>query len=169
MRKSNLLIAVYNAEGQQIDLIKTNIEDVKNQLFIDTATWGLLIYEKELGIKTDLNKTLDERRSLIKSKQRGIGVVGAELIKIVVDSWTNGNVDVAFTSGTIIITFQDVNGIPSNMTDVIKAIEDIIPCHLPVTYIYKYMTWAEFDTYNKTWDEWEALNLTWAEFEEYRE
>ena len=46
---------------------------------------------------------------------------------------------------------------------------DVIPAHLDITYEFTYLTWAEFDNYNKIWQEWDNLNLTWKDFEKYKE
>ena len=150
-RKSQFSKDLLSAQQSEIDRLSNNIADLEKQLNIDTATWALSIYEKDLGIESDLTitKSLDERRSVIKSKWRGTGKVDRTLIKLVVDAFTNGNVNIGF-DGRIIVTFNDVKGVPPNMGDVYKAIEDIKPAHLEIIYIFTYLTWNEFDNYNKT-------------------
>lgn len=167
-RKSNIFQEIFTAAGIELDTMDLTIEDVEAQLSVDTATWGLVFYEKDLKITPDLSKPYEERRSVIKSKWRGVGKIDRTLIKLVVDAFTNGDCEVTF-DGKINITFTSVYGIPPNMTDVQKILSDIRPAHLGLLYIYIYMTWAEHDTYNKTWDQWDALNLTWDEKEAYRE
>jgi hypothetical protein len=107
---------------------------------VDTATWALAIYESEMGIPIDQIKPIADRRSVIKSKMRGFGKVDSALIKIVADSFTNGDVDVSFSSGTIKITFTSVIGIPPNIEDLQAAIEEIKPAHLAVLYVYLFNT-----------------------------
>ena len=164
LRSSKIFIQMFNAEKNEFDLIESSIEDVNKQLSVDTATWGLAIYEKELGIRTVIEKPLDERRSVIKSKMRGHGSVGSELIKLVVDSYTNGDVEVSF-DGKININFTSLRGIPPNMQDVKNALENIKPAHLDVVYVYLFLTWERWDSFNYTWDEIDALNITWDELE----
>lgn len=137
-RNSNVFKEILDTETKEFDVLDFNIEDLKKQLNIDTATWSLEIYEKELGIKTVLNKSLNERRSIIKSKWRGTGKVDAALIKMVADAFTNGNVSVDF-NGSIIIKFNSVYGIPSNLEDVRNAISDISPAHLGIIYEFAYL------------------------------
>lgn len=167
-RESEVFKEIMNAEQVMLDKLNIDIADLEKQLNIDTATWGFIIYEKELGIKTDLSKELKDRRSIIKSKMRGTGKADATLIKTVVDAFTNGGVDVDF-DGRIIVTFNDVKGIPPNIADVYNAVDEIKPAHLTVKYKFTYLTWNEFDNYNKPWDEWDTLNLTWDKFTTYRE
>lgn len=125
--------AILDTEDVEIEELKTAIQDVLDQKFIDTATWGLKLWERELGLPINPNLIYSERRSKIKSKIRGIGKVDSNLIKEVADSWTNGNVDVTF-DGSINIKFNSVFGIPSNIEDTKNAINEIVPAHLAIIY-----------------------------------
>lgn len=137
-RSSKVFQEIIKVEQIEFDKLNTAIVDLEKQLNIDTATWGLLIYEKELGIKTNIIKPLEERRAVIKSKWRGTGKVDRALIKTVVDAYTNGGVEVGF-DGRIIITFNDVKGIPPNIEDVYKAVDEIKPTHLSIMYYFAYL------------------------------
>lgn len=147
-RTSKVFQEIMNAEQIEFNKLNANIADIEKQLFIDTATWGLEIYEKELGIETDIGKPLSERRSNIKAKLRGYGTISSPLIKIVVGSYTNGGVDVTY-DGKIYVIFNDIKGIPSNMDDVYKILEDIKPAHLDIVYKFIYTVWKEL--IGKTW------------------
>ena len=112
-----------------------------------------------MGIETDIEKSLSERRSNIKAKLRGYGTVGATLIKTIVDSYTNGGVDVTFDGGKIHIIFNDTKGIPSNIDDVYKILEDTKPAHLDIVYKFIYTVWKEL--INMTWNS--LSTFTWDE------
>lgn len=168
-RENIIINDIYRVLGEGNDKLCSMVNDLFLQINVDTATWGLDVWEENLGIETDTTKTYEERRSNIKAKVRGTGRVGADLIKNVVDSYTNGGVDVEFGDSTVTILFNDIHGRPSNMDDVRHRLERIIPCHLALEYVYRYLLWNEFDGYDKTWDEWDALNLTWDELEVFRE
>jgi hypothetical protein len=158
LRTSKVYLEVFTAEGTQIQLFNTDIQDVKLQLLVDTATWGLAIYEKELKIKTDTNKSLSERRSVIKSKMRGHGKVDSTLIKLVVDAYTQGSEEVSF-SGIIHITFVSVRGIPSTINEIENSLSEIIPAHLGLLFEYTYLTWDELEGSLLTFDKMETY--TW--------
>ncbi|MBB6214951.1 uncharacterized protein YmfQ (DUF2313 family) [Anaerosolibacter carboniphilus] len=169
VRQDPVVNEIMKSAGEDFDSIDSTLEDLYKQYFIDTATWGLDIWEKQLGIKIDYSRSLANRRSLIKAKLRGEGKIDAEKIKSVVDAWTNGNVDVELSSGKIKVTFNDVLGIPDEIEVVKATLEDIKPAHLALLFYFIYLTWDQFDAYNKTWDEWDALNLTWDQRETYQE
>lgn len=138
-RKSTVIDQIMKAEGIEFDSILAAIGDIQAQLDIDRATWGLAIYEKELGLQTDVSKPVSERQAVIKSKMRGTGKADAELIKAVADAYTNGDVEVAFRDGIICIRFANVLGAPPNMGDLTNSIEELRPAHLPFEFEYLYL------------------------------
>jgi hypothetical protein len=144
LRKDKVIQGIINSSNKQFDIRNTNIEDVKNQLNIETATWGLEIYEKGLKIQTDLRKSLNERRAVIKSRLRGSGKIGQLQIKLVADSYTNGNVIVSF-NGHIVVKFTSVRGIPSNLDDLKVVLEDVRPAHLRIDYEFSYLLIKEIN------------------------
>jgi hypothetical protein len=158
-RSSGVYQVLFNAETNQLDERQNNINDLINQMDVSTATWGLTYYEKDLGIVTDLTQTYDERRSVIKSKMRGVGTVNRALIALVADSYTNGNVEVTFANDTITVTFVSVVGIPPNIDQCKAAIDAIKPAHLALVYVYKYNLWSQVKA--KTWGQ--IANYTWGQ------
>lgn len=143
-RNSVVLREILTTEEGMLEERNLTIDDLEKQFSISTATWALDIYENALNIKTDLSKSYEERRSVIKSKRRGTGKVDRDLIKIVVDSFTNGNIDVSF-DGSILVIFNDINGIPPSIEDVYESIESIKPAHLQVLYRFKYLVISEMN------------------------
>lgn len=126
------------SEGIEFDNIYGKLADLELQFGVDTATWALDIYEKELNITTDYTKELDYRRSVIKSKWRGSGKLTNALIKIVCDSFSNGDVNVTY-DGTIHVQFTSVIGTPPNMDDLKNAVEQIKPAYILLDYLYRYL------------------------------
>jgi len=162
LRKSQLLKEIFNAEQRQFDKLNVSLDDLRLHMDVDTATWGLDIYEKELKIITDKNKPINERRSVIKSKMRGSGKVDAALIKMVADSFTNGDVDVTF-DGKIGIIFNSIYGIPENIEDVKNAIRDIKPAHLDIYFEFLYRVYNDLLSLYPTYNDLSNSGLTYAE------
>lgn len=150
---------------------KEFIQDIINQCFIDTATWGLKLWEDLYGIATDINKPIEFRRTVVKAKMRGQGTASIKMFKNMAESFSNGEVDIIenLEQDVLGIKFIGKLGIPPNLEDLEDRIRDNIPAHMVYKFIFTYLTWDEFDKNNKTWDEWDSLNLTWDEFETYRE
>lgn len=154
-----------------INSIIGGLDHTINQCFINTATVLLSRYEKIYGIQVDVSKSNEFRRERIKAKIRGTGTVTKQMIIDTAASFSNGEVEVIEDTAnySFKIKFIGARGIPANMGDLTLTLEEIKPAHLAFEFEFTFLTWNEFDNYNKTWNEWDALNLTWDDFETYRE
>ena len=135
-----------------------------DQFFIKSATWGLRLWEKALGLETDVSKPYGFRRTRIESKLRGLGTTTKELVKNVAASFSNGDVDVIEHNDEdyFEIIFVGTLGVPPNMEDLTAAIEEIKPAHLAYEYVYKYRTWDMVS--HLTWGQ--AGAYTWEQLRE---
>ncbi len=171
LRNAEPLKSIYEAQGYESGALFNSIEDVLNQYFVDTATWGLDRWESFLQIPTDPNKDITFRRDRIKAKMFKAGTVTKQYLKDLSLTFQNGEIEVIedFANYSITIKFTGLKGVPPNLEDYVEAVNDVIPAHVAWSYQFTYMTWDEFDAYNKTWDAWDALNLTWDDLETYQE
>jgi hypothetical protein len=163
--RSNLMIAIQDANAKEIAKVRYTIDDARKQLSIDTATRGLVWRERDLGIVTDLSKPEMFRREIIKAKLQGRGTITKELIKNTATAFANAEVDViehndefAFT-----IKFIGVKGIPPNMAGLINEIEIIKPAHLLYNFEYTFTWWGLLS--DLTWEN--AESMTWDELRAY--
>lgn len=81
LRKIPELMAVIGAEDPEAQAAYDAAVDFLAQLNVDTATWGLALWEFEYGIQTDLTKPLDARRTALKAKMRGAATTTREEVK----------------------------------------------------------------------------------------
>lgn len=139
------LVAVGTESGALFDAI----QDLLNQCFVDTATWGLDMWESFLAIPTDTTKPYDYRRSVIKAKITGVGTTTIQMIKDTALSYQNGSVDVIEDpiSYSFVIKFTSLVGTPPNFDDFQKTMNIIIPAHLSVSYLFTYNTYAKLATH----------------------
>ncbi|RLQ08638.1 YmfQ family protein [Geobacillus sp. FSL K6-0789] len=128
-------------EGEEFEQLNVTIDEVLKQFYVDTATWGLANWERICGIPTDESKPIDQRRSVIKSKLRGIGTVTVELVKNVAEAYYNGQVEVIEQPSlyTVKIKFVSKLGVPPNLTDIQNALREIIPAHLAINFEFSYL------------------------------
>ncbi len=138
-----------NALGVELDAVQSARDDCFLQLDVNTATWGLDFWEEAYGIKKDVGKSYEFRRSRIISKMRGTGTVTAMMIKNVAESFSNGEVEVVEHPNQyrFDIRFVGIRGIPPNLDDLKAAIEDIKPAHLAAGYIIIFRTHGELKSY----------------------
>lgn len=166
---SRVIKSVFQADGNEFDLLRTALNDALNQFYVDTATWTLDDWEDELGLVPGNDETNDERRDRIKSRLRGYGTATIYLVKNVAEAYDKGSIDVIqdHPHYKVEIRFVDTTGVPTNLEDLKAAVRAVVPAHLEIFYTYNYLIWNELDNKGWTWDELDALNLTWDELEVY--
>ena len=91
LRKIPELMAVIGAEEPEAQAAYDAAVDFLAQLNVDTATWGLALWEFEYGIQTDLTKPLDARRTTLKAKMRGAATTTAAQIRRIVNAYTGND------------------------------------------------------------------------------
>jgi regulator of RNase E activity RraB len=177
--QSRIMEELLEAEGAEFDLLRQAIEELLQQWFARTATWGLDAWEVFLELPRQQGLLDSERQDRAVAKLRGFGVANKALIEQVAESYTYGEVE-AFDQNdgepayTIRIEFISETGIPSNLIDLQNAVRAVVPAHLGITYTYNWTTWNEIDTIDAgaphTWDEWDTADAggpyTWDEMEE---
>ncbi|WP_082432181.1 YmfQ family protein [Geobacillus sp. Sah69] len=133
--------AIVKTEAAEFEALNAKIADVLAQFFVDTATWGLSHWERICGIPIDESKPVEQRRSVIKSKLRGIGTVTVDLIKNVAEAYYNGEVEVIEQPSlyTVKIKFVGKLGVPPNLADIQNALRGIIPAHLAIDFEFSYL------------------------------
>ena len=71
---NTILNKIYKSQEYQLGFFYWQIDDLIDQCFIETATWGLTIREEEYGIETDLSLTYEQRRKILKARKNAIPV-----------------------------------------------------------------------------------------------
>ncbi|MFD2613530.1 putative phage tail protein [Paenibacillus gansuensis] len=139
---------ILQAEGTQFDQLQSDLDDQLAQRFVGSATWSIEDWEEEFGIVPAAGQPLEQRRAIIKAKMRGYGKFTGRLMKNVAMAYENGEIDVSFNpaSSTFTIRFISTLGAPPNINDLQKAIAEIVPSHLLVSYSYRYLTINEVNS-----------------------
>lgn len=128
-------------------------EDVRDQTFVDAATWGLALWEGSLGLTTDEDKDISERRSVIKAKLRGTTATTPALVQNVAAAYANSVVEVVEYPAEyrLVVKFTGAVGTPPNLDDLAATLDEIIPAHLAWEFYIAYQRWVEVKQY--TWEQ----------------
>lgn len=137
----DLLAAIQSLDDTQ----REQMFDITQQLFPGSMTWALAIEERDAGLAS--TGTLEERRTALIARWRGSGKCDVDLIQRVCDAWKNGEISVGFAKGVIVLTFVGAYGVPeaAELAALQDAVENTIPCHLAVSYLYRYLLVREVD------------------------
>ena len=111
------------------------------QLTIDTATWGIVYWEREYGVTPQATDTLDDRRSRVKAKLRAPQTVTAAMLENLTDSYINGQSEVTELPRQykVKIRFNGEYGVPANLESLTAALLEVLPSHVVYEYLYRYL------------------------------
>lgn len=122
---------LFQVIGLELDVLKNGVNDILNQAFPQTATWGLKYWEQEYGITPPADATIDQRRRdvLVKIQQRA----PANPYRIELMVGKSAGAPAKVTERTAKNTFTvTITALPQNIdSDKVKSVIDQIkPAHL---------------------------------------
>ena len=145
---NNITKPTQNSFDIEVNSINDEVDNVLNQFYVDSATYGLDYWEKMLGISKN-NFDTDTRRENIKPKMRSRGTTTVSVIKNVCEAYSNGIVEVIVNhlDYSFVIDFVGTIGVPKAFAELDKTIEEIKPCHLAHSYKFNYNTHGDLSKY----------------------
>jgi hypothetical protein len=128
-----------------LESVQIEVNDVLNsattlerQYWIDTADTSIRDWEQHFAVRI-VSSVLEDRRNAVTAKMRSAGDVDIELIKRIADSWKNGEVNVGYEDMELKISFKSTIGVPSDLTTLISAVEEVASAHVIVSYTLNYL------------------------------
>ena len=118
------------------------------------------------GVQAYLEEIQRERQALA-----ALGRIGGDSFTLAAINSTicgcglNAVVTETGSPGTVEVRFPEVAGIPEGFDQMQPIIEDILPAHLLIRYVYWYQTWAQLEARGLTWAALEADQVTWKQLE----
>ena len=155
------------AEGQALDGCGAELDRVQREMNLATARdEGLAAVEALLPYRPVASGPERRRAAL------------AALLRIGGDSFTldgvndnlagcglNALAEETGQPGHIEVSFPEVPGIPVGFAEMKKIIEEIVPCHIGIEYVFWYITWAMMEARFATWGDLEAGGYDWESLE----
>lgn len=154
-------------EGEALDGVLSALEDLEREAMVDTAEgWGLEKIEELLAHKP-VAGSKEARQAALSALLRigGDSFTAQALNDNLKGCGLNAQVSETGERGVVEVRFPDVPGVPDGFEQLKKIIEDIIPCHLQVNYVYWYITWQRIENRFSTWGEIGAGGYTWGALE----
>lgn len=169
LKDNEIFKLIQKALENEDNFRKRAFQDILNQCFVVSATWGLDEWEELAGLPISRHLKTRIRRQNILNALQNRETTTVKVIKNLAESYSGGECEVTEQNSEykFTIKFIGVRGEPDSLPALREAIERVKPAHLRYDFIFTYMTWDECTRYHKTWNKWEELNLTWHEFERY--
>ena len=167
-RKSPAVVEIQNALEKIYSQAEADIDELREQFFLSTATWGLSLWEWILGIETESGKDTAQRRSVILAKLRGRGTTTVAMLQDVSKSFVNGETEIVEHNDAYYfdVVMLSVIGIPPNMEDLKQVLEEIKPAHLDYRIVLKYNTWGMVAENGRRWSD--IAKRKWSEVREVK-
>lgn len=128
--QSKTMIAIYEAIGYEADLTDEMVEDIQNQMFVQTSTWGLDFWEIAVGLPIR-NGTMDieSRRRTILAKMQTRYPITPTRVKEIIETATGVRTEIIQNVApyTFEIRFPEGSNLEINFT---KILDEIKPAHL---------------------------------------
>ena len=153
--------------GAALDGCGSELDRVEREMLLTTAQDTGLEAVERLLVRRPVTDALERRRAAL-----------AALLRIGGDSFTleaindnlagcglNAVASETGTPGYVEVRFPDVPGIPDGFEEMRQIIEDILPCHLEIEYVFWYVTWERMEALFDTWGDIEAGGYTWETLE----
>lgn len=158
--------SVLEAEGSGLDRAEAWLGELERECSLIAAeSWGL----ENWGGLLPIVPAAREPEQLRKSVQALLRIGMAPCTQRVLNDTLEGCGLKALVeevgTGAVQVSFPDCPGIPEQVEELKKNIEAILPVHLGITYLFRYLTWAELESWGWTFETLETM--TWDEVEKF--
>lgn len=123
--------ATNDADSKEHDTIRIDLQDVLDQFYVNTATWGLDRWEELVVLPTDKDKDIVQRRVAVLNKLQPVPSVTEKLLKEIVNTY------IANRSGSVKSIPEDYaveigydGGQVTDFHALVDAVRTYIPAHL---------------------------------------
>ena len=158
--------AELECEGEQLDAVFEALQTAQRESIVASAEdTGLSAYEKILPFVPAYVTDRDRRRAieaLLRIDSRSF--TPAAINDAITGCGIRALVEETDTPQTVRVSFPYNRGVPEDLAELRKRIEEILPCHLGVVYEFLFALWQELERWLATWRDAEGCG-TWSEVE----
>ena len=158
LQKSPLFKGTNDADSKEHETIRTDLQDLLDQCFISSATWGLAVWEQTLGLQTVTTNSYDLRRKQIINKLQSKQTSTLKLMDQIVNTYGYGYIEGHYDE-----YYFNIYTTVTDSAQIKKMKQDVMlykPAHLGVN-VYLGFSWngkINFDgtyTYGTSMQKWE--------------
>ena len=163
LRDGRLNRGELEAYAMGLDEGGASLKETAREMALMTAEGlGLERVEGLLSLRPTSPDTAQRRRALAALLRIGGDSFTPEAINdTLVGCGINARVEEAERPGYVEVYFPGVEGIPPRFEQLQAIIEDILPCHLDITYVFWYRTWGELGGLLATWGDAVSAGKSW--------
>lgn len=153
--------------GAALDQLRAELEKVQREMCLATAQDEGLERSAQLFVRRPVASTPARLAAALAALTRigGDSFTLSAINDTIAGCGLNAAVTETDTPNTVEVRFPEVAGIPEGFGEMKKIIEDILPAHLLIQYVFWYQTWALLESRELTWAVIEEQELTWKQLE----
>lgn len=146
-----------------LDESLTELDDTGREMSLATASGFGLERVEELLPYRPVSTTVEQRREALAALLRigGDSFTPAAINDTLAGCGVNARAEEGAQPGWVEVCFPDVMGIPEGFDRMRLIIEEILPCHLGITYVFWYRTWGELAELLPTWGDGMDTGRSW--------
>ena len=152
------------AEGAALDALEEWLEELERECSLIAAQdWGLERWCGLLQLRPAAREAEQLRASIQALLRMG---TGACTLRSVNDTLEGCGIpaEAAVTgTGTVAVSFPGTPGVPEDFEGLKKNIEEILPAHLGIEYVFAFLLWQTLESRGWTWGDVESMS--WEELE----
>lgn len=128
------------------ETFRARVLDWLEQLCIDTATWGIVYWEREYGVQMQITDTLDDRRGRVKAKMRAPQTTTRAMLANVAAAYAAGavsSVEEFPREHRVQFQFVSSGAFPTALDAMTASLYEVIPAHVAFDYRFCYRQASE--------------------------
>lgn len=159
------------AYGKRLDEGFDTLSEIQREMSLTTAEGPGLERIEALLPYRPVSDTAENRRQALAALLR----IGGDsfTLEAINDTLSGCGINAVAAEGDqpgyVEVTFPDVAGIPDGFEELRAIIEEILPCHLEITYLFWYNTWGDLMERLPTWGDAAELGMTWYELATWKQ
>lgn len=144
---SSIFQEIMKVEEIEFNRLDAGIRDLEQQFIVDTATWALTVYEKELGLPIEPNASIEIRRSIIKSKMLmqppSSKVKLVEILKSFIET---AEIEEHFSEYRFDVILKTLDTVGDKLQYIKDIVDEFKPAHLGYIFIICYLYYPKLYT-----------------------
>ena len=150
-----------------MDRLEAELEHVQREMCLTTARQDGLDRMAKLFTNRPMADQPEQMARALMALTRigGDGFTLEALNRTVVGCGMNARVRETDRDNTVEVSFPDVPGIPEEFDRIRASLEEILPAHLLVQYLFWYQTWSQMESRMLSWRDAQEQGLSWDELE----
>ncbi len=123
------------------EVFRARALDWLQQLCIDTATWGIVYWEREYGVTPLQGENWDDRRARVKAKMRGAQTTTRDMLAGVAAAYAAGavsTVEELAREHRVRFRFASSGAFPRGIEAMTASLLEVMPSHVVFDYLFDY-------------------------------